>query len=169
MNVLVIVLRVVHILAGVFWVGGALISTFFLAPAVAATGDAGRAFMNQLVNKAHMSTRITVAAVLTVLAGAILYWKDSAGLTSSWTSSGAGWGFGIGAVFALVGIGLGPFIGINAAKLGRIAAAAQGKPSAAQLSEMQATQKKMTLFSQGSTAVLIIALVCMATARYWGA
>ncbi len=167
MNALVIVLRILHVLGGVFWVGGALFSTFFVSPAVAATGDAGKAVMNYLVTKARISMRFTASAVVTVLAGAALYWIDSGGLTSSWTTSGPGWGFGIGGLFALAGLGLSAAVGVNAAKMGRIASGAQGKPSAAQLADMQAAQAAMRTTSLLSTVALIISLACMATARYW--
>lgn len=169
MNILIIVLRLVHIVSGVFWVGSAMMSAFFIAPAVAATGAAGQQMMGHMITKGRMSVRITIAAVVTVLAGASLYWIDSRGLTSPWTSSGPGWGFGIGALLALVGLGLGMQVGVNAKKLGTVAAAAQGKPSPDQLAEMQAAQKRMSFYSNISTAALILALVCMATARYWGA
>jgi uncharacterized membrane protein len=167
MNYLMLVLRLIHILAGVFWVGGGMISAFFLTPAVAATGDAGQKMMGYLVTKGHMSVRLTVAAILTVLAGVILYWIDSDGLTSRWTVSATGWGFGIGGLFALIGLGTGMMVGMNASKLGQIAAAAQGKPTPDQLAQMQAAQKQMALASKVSTAALVLALICMATARYW--
>lgn len=169
MNILIIVLRLIHIVSGVFWVGGAMVSAIFLAPAVAATGEAGQKMMGYMITKGRMSARITAAAIMTVLAGAILYWIDSRGLTSPWTSSGPGWGFGIGALFALAGLGTGLQVGVNVKKMGEIAAAAQGKPSPAQMAEMQAAQQRMSLFSKVSTAALVVAVICMATARYWGA
>jgi uncharacterized membrane protein len=168
MNYLMIGLRLVHILSGVFWVGGGFMSAFFLTPAVAATGEAGQKMMGHMITKGKMSVRITVAASLTVLAGAVLYWIDSNGLVSPWTRSAPGLGFGLGAIFALIGFGSGMMVGTNAAKLGKIAAAAQGKPSPDQVAVMQAAQKQMSLASKISTAALIVALVCMATARYWG-
>jgi uncharacterized membrane protein len=167
MNVLLIVLRLIHILSGVFWVGGALVNAFFLGPAVAATGEAGQKIMGHLIMKGRMSIRLTVAAVLTVLAGAILYWIDSGGLTSAWKSSATGWGFSIGALFGIAGLVSGAITGMNLAKLGRIAAAAQGKPSPDQIAEMQSAQRAMKLATNVTTVVLIIALACMATARYW--
>ncbi len=169
MNVLVILLRLVHILSGVFWVGGTLISSFFLAPAVAATGEAGQKMMAHIIMKGRMTARIMAAAGLTVLAGAALYWKDSIGLTSAWMTTATGWGFGIGALFALAGLATGSQVGINMNKLGRLATAAQGKPSPEQLAYMQAIQQRTSMFSTLTTVALIIALACMATARYWGA
>jgi len=167
-NVFIIILRLIHILSGMFWVGGGMMTAFFISPAVAATGDAGQKMMGYMVTKGRMSARLTVAAILTVLAGAVLYWIDSGGFTSAWTRSATGWGFGIGGLFALVGLGEGMLVGRNVHTLGEIAAAAQGKPSPAQIAEMQAAQKRMAMASRISTIALIIALVCMATARYWG-
>jgi uncharacterized membrane protein len=168
MNLLIIILRLIHILGGVFWVGGALMSAFFLAPAMAGTGEAGQKFMGYMVTKGRLSARLTVASILTVLAGAVLYWIDSGGLTSAWTTSATGWGFGIGGIFALIGLGYGMAVGRSVKKLGSIATAVQGKPTQAQIVELQAAQKQMATASQISTAALIIALICMATARYWG-
>src|SRR5919108_4541374 len=101
MNYLVIALRIIHIVAGIFWVGGTLMMAFFIGPSIGATGEAGQKFVGHLMNNLKFSNRIAAAAGLTILAGFILYWIDSDGFTSAWMSSGAGRGFGIGAVFAL--------------------------------------------------------------------
>jgi uncharacterized membrane protein len=100
MNVLVIVLRILHISGGVFWVGASLVTGIFISPAVAVTGDAGLKVLAHLIIKARFSTAITVAAVVTVLAGGTPYWIDSQGLTSKWTLSGPGLGFALGGVAA---------------------------------------------------------------------
>ncbi len=167
MNALIIVLRIFHIVGGVFWVGSAMFGTFLLGPAATATGTSGREVMDYLVSKARMSTRMSAASGVTVLAGAILYWIDSSGLTSAWTTSGPGLGFGIGAILALAGMGIGAMVGANGKKIGRLAAAAQGKPSEAQLADMRVAQAAMSKASLWSTIALIISLACMATARYW--
>ena len=167
MNVFMIVLRLIHILSGVFWVGGAMISYFFLSPAVAATGAAGQQMMGYIVNKGRMTMRLTIAATLTVLAGAVLFWIDSHGLSSAWTVSAPGLGFALGAIFALVGLGFGGVVGASFQALGRIAASSQGKPSPDQMTQMQAIQKRLAMASRINTFALILALVCMATARYW--
>ncbi len=167
MNAFLIVLRLIHILSGVFWVGGGLISFFFLGPAVAATGAAGQQTMGYMVNQGRMTLRLTIAAILTVLAGAVLYWIDSHGLSSSWTVSAPGIGFAVGALFALVGLGAGLVVGRSFQALGRIAASAQGKPSPDQMTQLQAIQKRLATASAVNTFALILALVCMATARYW--
>ena len=167
MNTLIMILRAIHILAGVFWVGSSIILGFFISPTVAATADAGQKFMAHLVTKSQITMRITISAILTVLAGGWLYWIDSQGFSSAWTRSGPGWGFGIGALLALVGMIFGILVGKNVSTLGTLASQIQGKPTDEQMKTILAAQKQLSTVSPVSTVALILALVCMATARYW--
>jgi uncharacterized membrane protein len=167
MNYLVIVLRLLHIISGVFWVGSSLMVYLIISPTVAATAETGQKFMAHLITKARLSTRIAISAILTVLAGGWLYLIDSQGLTSSWRSSGPGLGFGIGGLFAIIGLIFGLMIGKNSNILGNLAAEIQGKPTPEQLSKIQAAQKQLSYAGPISTIALILALICMATARYW--
>ncbi len=168
MNILVLVLRLVHIVAGVFWVGGSVITTFFISPAAAATGEAGQQFFARLVRNMHFVQRFAAAAGVTVLAGAALYWIDSHGLTSSWMFTPPGWGFALGALFAIVGFGFGIRVGRVTRKLASDMSAIQGTPTQGQMLELDATQRQALRLRRVQDALLIIALACMATARYWG-
>jgi hypothetical protein len=99
MNYLVIVLRLIHIGAGVFWVGSSIVFGAFIGPGIAATAEAGQKFMVHLVTKARIDRAILVSAILTVLAGSALYTIDAGGIDTPWTHSGPGMGFGIGGFF----------------------------------------------------------------------
>ncbi|HET6846549.1 MAG TPA: hypothetical protein VFH29_06920 [Anaerolineales bacterium] len=167
MNFLIITLRLLHILAGVFWVGAALINAFFLAPTIAATGEAGTKFMAHLIGQARLSVRVTVASYVTVLAGAALYWIDSQGLTSPWQSSGPGIGFGLGALAALVGFGTGQMVGKSLTTINQIVSKVQGAPTPDQVAALTRARKRLATSSAISTGSLIVALAFMATARYW--
>ena len=167
MNGLMIVLRLVHVVAGVLWVGTALLNTFFLGPTVAATGEVGQKFMAHLVAQAHLRARITLASYLTVFAGASLYWIDSRAFTSAWQASGPGLGFGIGGLAGLVGFGFGQLVSKHATLLAKLAGQLHGAPSPEQAATMRQASSKMTSASWISTAFLIVALALMGTARYW--
>ncbi|HEX6268652.1 MAG TPA: hypothetical protein VFZ43_00320 [Anaerolineales bacterium] len=159
-------LRILHIGAGVFWVGGVLMMTFFIAPTVGATAEAGQKFVGHLTNNMKFNAKMSAAAGLTILAGFILYWIDSDGFTSAWMRSGAGIGFGIGAGFALIGFIFGILVGRNMKAMAQLGAQSQGKPSDAQISQMQSLRKQQITYSYASAVTLILAVWFMAIARY---
>jgi len=160
-------LRIIHIGAGIFWVGGTLIMTFFVGPTIGATADAGQKFVGHLMNNLKFSNRMAAAAGATILAGFILYWIDSQGFTSPWMSSGAGRGFGIGAGFALIGFVFGILVGRTTRAMAQLGAQMQGKPSPQQLNQMQAIQKQQGTYSMITTITLILAVIFMSIARYF--
>ena len=165
---LIWLLRIIHILAGIFWVGGALTMAFFVAPTVGATAEAGQKFVSHLMGNLKFSSRISAAAGLTILAGFILYWIDSDGFTSAWMTSGAGRGFGIGAAFALVGLVFGILVGRTTKSMAQLGAqlSQQGKPSAEQMQQMGALRKQQVTYSNINVVLLILSVIFMAIARY---
>lgn len=163
MNIyLVWLLRIIHIVAGVIWVGGTLIMTFFVGPTVGATGEAGQKFVAHLMNNLKFSNRMAAASGLTILAGFILYFRGGAALFES----RFGIGLGIGAVFALIGFVSGMMIGRTIKAMSQLGAEMQGKPSPDQLRQMQALQKRQMTVSMISTISVLLATVFMAIARY---
>jgi hypothetical protein len=167
MTYLIWVLRITHILGGVFWVGGALIMNFYIGPSVGATAEAGRAFVGHLMAKTNFSKLMMFAAFSAVLAGAALYWIDSSGLTSPWMKSGAGTGFTIGAVFALVGLVCGLMVSKNSTAQAQLGAQIKGAPTPEQVQKLQAIQKQLAIVGPLNAYCLIIAVIFMATARYF--
>ena len=97
-----ILLRIVHIGSAMIWFGGAMIAGFFLTPTAAALGKAGQPFMDHLMNRRRMGIFFPIVAGLTVLSGAALYWRNSAGLQSDWISTPPGLAFTIGGLAAIV-------------------------------------------------------------------
>ena len=160
-------LRIVHIVGGVFWAGGVFMMAFFIGPAVAATGDAGQKFVGYLVGQLKLSTRLSAAAGSTVLAGAILYWIDSDGLSSAWTRSGAGTGFTIGALFGLAAFVLGILAGRAIRELGKLGAQTQGKPAPKQMAQIGALQQRQTMLTKYTAYTLIASIIFMSVARYF--
>ena len=163
---LIWLLRIIHIVGGIFWVGGTLIMTFFIGPTVGATAEAGHRFVGHLMNDLKFSNRMAIASGSTILAGFILYWIDSQGFTSAWMSSGAGRGFGIGAGFALIGFVFGLLVGRTTKAMAQVGAQIQGKPSPDQMTQLQALRKKQATYSMIAAVTLILATIFMAIARY---
>lgn len=170
MNIyLLIILRVVHIVAGVLWAGAAILYVTHVKPTVQLIGPAGPVFMQAYVGRRKYPLFMQVSSILTVAAGVTLYWFTSGGLAWSWIVSGPGLGLTIGSVAGLLSFLMGGLlIGPRAARLGRLGAAlAGGPPSASQAAEMGRLERELARLEQVEFVLLVIALVTMATARYW--
>jgi uncharacterized membrane protein len=165
MTYLIWLLRIIHIVGGVIWVGGTLTMAFFIGPTIGATGEAGQKFVAHLMNNLKFSNRMSAAAGLTILAGLILYGLD-ARAGSAWVRSSFGIGLSIGAGFALIGFVFGIMIGRTTKAIAQLGAQMQGKPSAGQLTQMQSIRKQQATYSNISAAALILAVIFMAIARY---
>ena len=166
MDILVLILRLLHIIGGVFWVGGAVAMNFFVAPTMRATGDAGKQFAGHLISRTPFSPFMMYSGIASIVAGFILYGIDSNWFTSAWQSSGPGIGFGLGALFALIGMVTGIMNGSNNRKMGALGAQIQGKPTPEQSARLGAIQKQQAWVVPVNTYSLLLALALMAVARY---
>ncbi len=166
----VIVLRILHIVAGVFWVGAAALVTFFLEPVAKELGPAAGPFMGEVTGKRKLPIVISVAAIVNVVAGILLYWEASNGFDPDWIGTGPGIGFTVGGIAAIVGLILGVgFIRPRFARLGAIGAEAQasgGPPSQSQMEEVQRLNHVLKRLGMTVMTLLAIAVVAMAIARY---
>src|SRR3989337_1052376 len=83
MDLYVIVLRLLHLFSGVFWVGTIFFTALFLLPRVKQAGPLGAQFMQRL-SQPPLTATLSLAAGLVVLSGILLYWRDSGGFQVSW-------------------------------------------------------------------------------------
>src|SRR2546422_8066160 len=84
-----ILLRVIHILSGAFWVGATFFLVGFLQPVVAASGPEGGRLMRRLTSQKRFQMAMPVAAGLTILSGLALHGRGSAGVQIPWVNSWA--------------------------------------------------------------------------------
>lgn len=170
MDIVIILLRAAHIVAGALWVGAALAYVLFVEPSIAAVGPAGPRFMQEMIGRRKYPLFMNVVAVVTILAGAALLWITS-GLTAAWFTSGPGIGFTLGALVGLAVWILGFVMlrprGSRMGQLGQEIAKAGGPPSAEQAAELGRLNEEMARIGRVDAILLMIALVLMATARYW--
>jgi uncharacterized membrane protein len=172
MNLYVItLLRLVHIVAGVFWVGGAVIHTVFIAPSVKATEPESRKFMDYFMGQQRFNIFMTVSSALTVLSGGFLFWNSSGGFRGGWMASGPGLIFTIGSVVGIIVWLWGTLLmaprGARMSKIGQRVAANGGVPSSAQVVELHKLDRELTTFARVDFVLLAASLALMATARYW--
>jgi uncharacterized membrane protein len=166
----VLVFRLLHIVSGVFWVGGILFLARFLFPTARALGPAAGPVMDHLMRVMKVPQALLGAGVLAVLSGIGLYWSDSLGFKGEWMRSSTGMVFGTGGLLAIIALAIGATVNAPAGK--RMAALAaeiqaqKGPPSPAQASEMQRLQGRIGLALRVVTVLLLLAVAAMALARY---
>jgi uncharacterized membrane protein len=166
MNILMLVLRLVHIVGGIFWVGAALLMNFFIAPTLRATGDSGRQVGGYFAMQTRFSQVMSISVWATLIAGFLMYGLDSNWFRSAWMMSSVGTGFGLGAVFAVVGMVTGFMNGNNIRKLGALGAQIQGKPTPEQAAQLGAIAQQQAWVVPVNSWTLLIAAVLMAVSRY---
>ena len=103
----VLILRLIHIGAGAFWVGSVFTFFLFVQPAAAAVGPDAMKFTYRLLHHQRLGVAILSAAVVTVLAGASLLVITSNGLDPDVLFSESRIGFTIGGVIAILTLGVG--------------------------------------------------------------
>jgi uncharacterized membrane protein len=168
--ILLLLLRVVHILLGVFWAGTIIFAGVLLMPSVRDAGPDGGKVMLALMRRGYM-TVVPVAALLTILSGIWLYGMNISLAGPVWAGSMPARVYGIGAVAALVAFVLGMTVmRPNAVKLRVIMEALPGTPEgparAALMAEMTTPRAKMTAAAPWVAGLLAVSTVCMAVARY---
>ncbi len=163
MGLVIIVLRIIHIVGGTFWVGSAVALAFFVEPAVASAGAAGNQLMQRIGQSAY-GPIVSVASILTILAGLALFVLQGYSL-----ASGSGFTFGLGGLAGIISLALGGIAGPTSARLRRLGAEIQsgGKPpTAEQAQQLQAYQTRLTQTGRVAAVLAFAAAILMSFARY---
>ena len=172
MSIEVIVLRIVHILGGIFWLGSGLFTTFFLIPALGRLGPMAAGPVMGALQQRRLFTVLPVVAVLTIISGARLLQIVSGGFTPSYFDSRTGtallWS-GIAAVTAfLLSLLLARPAAARAGQLGASLATVPEAERAARSAEIERLRRRSGVASVIAMALLIGAAIGMAVARYLG-
>jgi hypothetical protein len=169
MSMSMMVLSLVHIAFGAFWVGAVLLLAGFIGPAVEAAGPAGGTFMQKLNMETRFPMAMSVAGGLTMLSGIILYWIVSNHLSVDWLGSNHGLLITIGSVAGLgagvAGLTLSKRASLGLARLISEIQAAGAPPSAEQQARMQKLKAALRRGSTLTALLLLIAVACMGLAH----
>jgi hypothetical protein len=164
MNVAIWLLRELHILSTVFWIGIAVTNIVFIVPTAGKLGPDGGKFMGALLT-GPLIAATNGAIVLAALTGLVLYWHDSSGFHEPWPSSSAGISYTIGALFGLAAAGV--FGAVTTptfrrlVKLGAEVKAGGGAPTAEQGARMAALSSRSLMIGRLNAGLLVAALFCM--------
>ena len=163
-----LVLRLVHILGGMIWVGTGIFNSFFLMPTLAQAGPAAGQVIAGL-QKRRLFTFLPIVAVLTILSGVRLMQITSAGFSPAWFASTPGRTYAWSGVAAIVGFLIGVIIGRPAAM--RTAKIAQAMSTASPDERDRCAWNALPLHGRGDGAVetpdVDASARCLCSGRTW--
>lgn len=168
MHAELIVLRIIHILAGIFWVGTGLFSTFFLGPALMKAGPAAASQVMGALQQRKMFTWMPVMALLTILSGARLMMIVSGG-DPHWFQHRSGHAYSVSALLAIIALLVGLVVSRPAiVKAGKLTHAAASDETSKKLiaEEVRKLQRRSYISSTLAVSLLTLSAIGMAIARY---
>ena len=172
MNSVMILLRLIHIVCGVFWAGALIFIATFLEPSVRAVGPEGGRVMLAIIRRRYLDIMPAIA-LLTILSGLAMMWKVSGGFSPEWMRSRYAMTLSLGASFALLAFIIGVFAlrpaALRVSRLGpAMAQLPDGPAKDAQQAELAALRARMGGLGRWVAAFLALAVCAMAVARYIG-
>ena len=167
----ILVLRLIHIGAGAFWVGAVFMFFLLVQPAAVAVGPDATKFTYELMHNRRLPIVILVAGATTVLAGSLLLIITSNGLDPDILFGVTQLGFTVGGVAAILTFAIGALYVFPRARLvertmGRLVAEAR-PPTPEEQQTLARTARESRRAGWIVLIGLVIAVVTMATARYW--
>jgi len=169
MDLYIVLLRVIHIVAGVFWVGFGAFLVMYLLPAMIAAGNAGSRFYAHMPKRPPIGAAMGISSLLTTLAGLLLYLRI---FGHSTLPSARGYVLMIGVVLGILAFGhglmaLAPTTSKQEKAIEAFVAAGDN-PDGKLVDEVNRLNNKMLRNGRVSFILTMIALICMAAARHLG-
>ena len=167
MDIILVLLRLLHIVTAFIWVGLGITVTFYLIPAALKSGESGLRFFKSLLAHTNFGMIFSVVAGLTTLAGILLYAHGNALRVFSQTGNIV---LGIGAIAGIAAtIHGGAVLGRNTKALEKQVEehVPDNAPVAADaLTKINGMIVELKRHANISTGLMLVALICMGGARY---
>ncbi len=172
-QIVIVLLRLLHVGAGVFWVGSAVTTSFLMLPTVRATGPVGGQFLGEFMRRNRYHHLMMVSGLVTIATGLALYWDFYVGLAWSLSHPGPETVFGLGGLVAIVvAVAANTLIPSVSRQLAAIGARiqSQGKDGAAPAPELLSERNRLSLrlahIGMANASLLVVAVALMAVGRY---
>jgi len=163
--IVLFLLRAIHVVGGVLWVGGVVVVSLFLLPATQAVGPAAQPMMQFIMGRRKLSVYLMIVGILTTLAGVLLMMRNISLTDGAWARSPMGIGMSAGAAAGILALIVGMTVSAPAARR----MTGPPKPGVAPLTDEQraSLMRRVALGSRTTLVLLSIAALLMATARYF--
>lgn len=164
-----LILRIVHVLSGTFWVGSMLFTMIFLFPSLREAGPAAGSVMAGFQKRKLMVVMPSVA-FLTILSGFRLIWIISNGFSAAFMATTRGQVYSIAGGLALLAFLIGLFVNRPAnqrmAALARKLATAAPTEGEALGAELARVRKRTGQVGVLVAVLVVVATIGMALGRY---
>ena len=164
MNLEMVVLRIVHIVSGTFWVGSAVFFAVILEPRLRALGpEIQRPVMGAL--SCVLPIALGGSGAVTIVFGVVLALRVRP--VDAWFDTGWGWAILIGFVTSIAAMSIGSTMGVLAKRMVALGKSFEKRPpNAAEVEQIQRLSSRLVLFARITAVLVIIAVAAMASARY---
>ena len=168
--IFIALLRLIHIFFGIVWAGANFLMVLFILPSAKKLGPDGGKFMQQLARTNNFPLVINIAAILTILSGALMLWRSSGGMSLEWLKSGYGICLSIGSILGLSAYIVGFFVqrpaALGIAALGKKISSTEGPPSAEQMDNMTLLQRKLERAARTTAVLIALSVISMPIAKF---
>ncbi len=167
-----LVLRVLHLVCGMFWVGSMLFLSVFLMPAFRQSGPEAAVVMARLL-RPRLLIALPLVALVTLLTGFTLAWRDGGNSLAVFASTPSGRVFTMSGGLAVVAFVIGFLVSRPATEemarlLARLSTLPDADARAAVDARLAIVQPRSALAGQAVTVLVVLTAVGMAVARYIG-
>ncbi|MBW8011574.1 MAG: hypothetical protein FVQ83_10100 [Chloroflexi bacterium] len=159
-----LLIRVIHILAGVVWAGGLITMARFISPVVEAIGEAGKEFMAEMNRRRIFQITMSSAAGLTILSGLVMYISKYERLAPLTTLQGLA--ITAGSLFGILAFATASMM--QSRSLTRLRSISQeigasgGPPSQEQAAEIESLQETIAKGGALATIFMVLSVIGMA-------
>ena len=165
-----LVLRLIHVLGGIFWVGSLMFTSFFLIPAIASSPALAGQVMAGL-QKRRLFILLPTIALLTIASGIRLLAIVSAGFSSAYFLTPTGRTIAASAIAATIAFLLSLLVSrpslVRLGRLGASLATTTDQGARERLTtEIQRLSRRAAIANAIVVVLLLFAAAGMATARY---
>lgn len=168
MDLTMVVSRIIHLFSAVLWVGTTWSMGLFIGPTAQAVGTDAQKFMQHFLLRSRFARLLTLAGMLTVASGLVMYYRLFGGLAN--LSTGTGLALTVGALAGIAALGVGLRMGrlINRMRtIGGEIAKAGGAPKPEQQAEVGKLQEALSKSGATNAILMVVALLGMTLSEYF--
>lgn len=165
-----LLLRLVHVVGGILWVGAIVALAWFVVPTQRLEGAEGRRFLTRMMVERRFSPYLIALALGTLLSGFVLYGRAMMATHGQWASSRPAMIYGVGAITAvlamIVGISMGGASERRMAAIEKRLQADRRGATAEETTQLEALAERAGRGARIASVLLLVTAVAMAVARY---